>query len=272
MKEYIEREAAIKAIENDCLELVYYTKEDAIQCVKAIPAADVVEVVRCKDCKHSGMYCFGNSKEETLACLETEEDGFVRFATAVKADDYCSAYKAYKCLMNDGHSGMSIGFTKNILNRLIDGKPLTPIEDTPEVWGMPSDYDDKISYQCNRMYSLFKDVYPDGRVLYHDTGRVLCVYKDNPSIPWYNGFISRIIHEKYPITMPYSPAANPFVVYCTEGLSDPDNGDFDTIGVWYVVKPDREKDTIERFFKESPDGREEISKQEYFERVGENHG
>ena len=45
MTEYIEREALIKAIENDCLELVYYTKEDAIQCVKAIPAADVAPVV-----------------------------------------------------------------------------------------------------------------------------------------------------------------------------------------------------------------------------------
>ena len=44
-KEYIEREAAIKAIENDCIELVYYTKEDAVQCVKAIPAADVAPVV-----------------------------------------------------------------------------------------------------------------------------------------------------------------------------------------------------------------------------------
>ena len=43
-KEYIDREAAMKAIENDCLELVYYTKEDAIQCVKAIPAADVAAV------------------------------------------------------------------------------------------------------------------------------------------------------------------------------------------------------------------------------------
>lgn len=52
MKEYIEREAAIKAIENDCLELVYYTKEDAIQCVRAIPAADVTEVVRCRECVH----------------------------------------------------------------------------------------------------------------------------------------------------------------------------------------------------------------------------
>lgn len=44
MAEYIEREALIKAIENDCLELVYYTKEDAIQCVKAIQAADVAPV------------------------------------------------------------------------------------------------------------------------------------------------------------------------------------------------------------------------------------
>ena len=86
---------------------------------------------------------------------------------------YKSAYKAYQCLMGDGHSGMSIGFTKNILNRLIDGKPLTPIQDTPAVWEMPTDYDDKISYQCNRMFSLFKDVYTDGRVLYHHAGRVL---------------------------------------------------------------------------------------------------
>jgi hypothetical protein len=53
-KEFIERGAAIKAIENDCLELIYYTKEDAIQCVKAIPAADVAEVVRCEDCIRRG--------------------------------------------------------------------------------------------------------------------------------------------------------------------------------------------------------------------------
>lgn len=183
---------------------------------------------------------------------------------------YESAYKAYRSLMDDEHSGMSIGFTQNILNRLIDGKPLTPIEDTHEVWEMLSDNDSKTHYQCKRMYSLFKDVYPDGRVEYRDSDRVLCVYKGDQSSAWHNGFISRIIHEKYPITMPYYPASKPFVVYCTEGLSDPKNGDFDTIGVWYVVKPDGEKDTIERFFKESQDGWEEISKQEYFERVGEN--
>ena len=53
-EEYIKRESAIEAIENDCSELIYYTKEEAIQCVKAIPAADVVEVVRCRECKYWG--------------------------------------------------------------------------------------------------------------------------------------------------------------------------------------------------------------------------
>ena len=41
---YIEREAAIKAIENDCSEAVYYTKRDAIDCLLAEPTADVEEV------------------------------------------------------------------------------------------------------------------------------------------------------------------------------------------------------------------------------------
>ena len=60
MKEYIEREAAIKVIENDCLELVDYIKEDTIQCVKAIPAADVVEVRHERWEKHGSQWqCTG---------------------------------------------------------------------------------------------------------------------------------------------------------------------------------------------------------------------
>lgn len=54
------------------------------------PAVDAVEVVRCKDCKHSGMYCFGTRPEPTFACLEIEEDGFVSMATAADPEGYCS--------------------------------------------------------------------------------------------------------------------------------------------------------------------------------------
>ena len=44
MKEYIECKAVIQAIENDSLEQVYYTKEDAIWCVRSIPAAEVYDL------------------------------------------------------------------------------------------------------------------------------------------------------------------------------------------------------------------------------------
>jgi hypothetical protein len=186
---------------------------------------------------------------------------------------YKSAYKAFQSLMEDGHSGMSIGFTKNILNRLIDGKPLTPIEDTPDIWndctyGFNEGH--KKTFQCKRMSSLFKYIYADGKIEYHDVDLCRCVYLDDPDVHWSNGFISKFIHDKYPISMPYSPLNKPYLVYCSEELSDPKNGDFDTLGIWYVVKPDGEKDIIEQFFKESPEGWTEISKQEYLKRCIKN--
>ena len=56
---YIDAEQAIHLIENDALSQVYYRKSDAIDCIKATPTADVVEVVRCKDCKYFSefQYC-----------------------------------------------------------------------------------------------------------------------------------------------------------------------------------------------------------------------
>ena len=54
MAEYIEREKTIKTLCNMCA--VTPTEEHMVErCVEAIdyiPAADVVEVVRCKDCMH----------------------------------------------------------------------------------------------------------------------------------------------------------------------------------------------------------------------------
>ena len=41
------------------------------------------------------------------------------------------AYKVYKKLCRQDHSGASIQLVKSVLDRLIDVKPLSPIEDTP---------------------------------------------------------------------------------------------------------------------------------------------
>ena len=41
MSEYICKEDLIKAIENDCPNLVYYSKKEAIECIEAMDVVDV---------------------------------------------------------------------------------------------------------------------------------------------------------------------------------------------------------------------------------------
>lgn len=183
---------------------------------------------------------------------------------------YESALKAFNSLLDDGHSGYSIGITKQILNRLIDGKPLTPIEDTDDVWRNCSlGSDGYKTYQCNRMSSLFKDVYDDGRVEYHDTNLCIAVYVNDPDIYWHNGLVSRVAHELFPITMPYIPMDKPYKAYCKELLTDRKNGDFDSIGIIYIMKPYGERVEVNRYFKEGSENNEpwtEIDAEEWIER------
>lgn len=208
-------------------------------------------------------------KEIEIACKRERE------VSGVKNDDwdygcfcYDSALKAFKSLMSDGHSGFSIGLTKHILNRLIDGKPLTPIEDTDDIWNDIIDRNDEegyICFQCRRMSSLFKYVYADGTVKYKDIDRCYCVDINNTEVTYHSGLVQRIIDEMFPITMPYFPG-KPIKVYCEDFLTDRKNGDFDTVGIFHAIKPDGEKVEINRFFKESEDGWKEIDEAEYNER------
>ena len=61
MAEYIDREAAISLIKQYCMDAIdggRYSLDavddgiDLVKGIKALPAADVVPVVRCKDCKY----------------------------------------------------------------------------------------------------------------------------------------------------------------------------------------------------------------------------
>lgn len=179
---------------------------------------------------------------------------------------YSGALEAFEVLCKQGHSGMSIGFTKNILNRLIDGKPLTPIEDTEDVWSLGYTDGEGKHYQCKRMSSLFKDVAEDGTVTYSDIDSSYCVNASNPNCSYRNGFIRRIYEKMYPITMPYMPNNKADVIVCEDLLTDPKNGDFDTLAIFYIQRANGEKVEVNRFFKEGGDTFVEISKEEYEER------
>ena len=184
---------------------------------------------------------------------------------------YESAYKVFQSLLEDGHSGMSIVITKNILNRLIDGKPLTPIEDDPDIWKHVNTTNEFESYQCKRMSSLFKDVDSDGTVRYSDVGRYNCVDINEPDITYTDTLVAEIIDEMFPITMPYMPPTYPIKVYTEDFLTDPANGDYDTKGVFYILHPNGERTEINRFFKEGEGDWIEISKDEYDKRKAEEY-
>lgn len=180
---------------------------------------------------------------------------------------YESALKAFESLLEDGHSGASIMFTKSILNRLIDGKCLTPIEDTNDIWELISDKNSVKEYQCKRMHSLFKTEKDSGEVTYSDLDRVQCIDIDSPDIPFHNGMARILIDKLIPITMPYLPYIKPFKLFTETFLYDTSsNEDFDTRAFLYLIAPNGIKIDIYKYTKEVDGVMTPIPKEEYEER------
>lgn len=209
-------------------------------------------------------------KEVELACKKENPDwDGESFDYGIMC--YQSALKAFKSLCEDNHSGMSISFTQGILNRLIDVKCLTPIEDTEDIWNeITVQEDGSKCYQCKRMSSLFKDVSPNGEVSYHDNDRAALI--DENGMCWHNGRASRLIHEMYPIKMPYYPPQEPYKIYEETFLVDPANGDYDTWGYSYLITPEGERVELNKFWAEKDGHDVEISKEEFEERKAKRVG
>lgn len=215
-----------------------------------------------RECK-----CDDECGNETCAKYNRKSGECIDTTAEYACNVYKSALKAYKSLCDDGHTGMSIAFTRKILNRMISHLPLTPIEDTDDIWVNPdhSMSDEYVTYQCKRMTSLFKEVYNDGTVKYHDVNRVRCYHiDDDPMIGSSFGFISNIIHEMFPIEFPYYPSSEPFRVFREEFLHDTKNGDFDTIAIRYVIKPDGTRVDINKFYTEYLNTFIEIDEDTYY--------
>ena len=99
-----------------------------------------------------------------------------------------------------------------------------------------------------------------------DVDRYHGVNINNPNAPYHSGLIDTVMDKLYPITMPYMPADRAYKVYTEEFLVDPKNGDFDTVGILYVITPSLERVEINRYFKEAPNGFAEIDEIEYVKR------
>jgi hypothetical protein len=205
------------------------------------------------------------AREVKIAC-KRENPNYIPGEWDYGCACYESALKAYKSLCDDEHSGFSFGVTAGILKRLLDSYPLTPITEDEDCWRNPFDYD-KLSQQCQRMFSLFRDRQPDGSYKYHDVERVVCCDADDQSAPrWSDGFISSVIDEMFPITMPYYPVGK-YYVFVRESLYDEANGDFDTIEIVRIKKPDGSIIEPGLYYKETDSGFVQIEKGEYDTRI-----
>lgn len=183
---------------------------------------------------------------------------------------YDSALKAYESLCEDGHSGLSIALTKQILNRLIDGKVLTAIEDTPDMWNQVGTHE----YQCKRMSSLFKRIDESGNVSYSDNNYAIGVNVGNDALAYHSKLISDYVYSKYPITMPYYPNSRPYKVYCEEFIyKKPDAvGEYDHRALLYMIKPDGEREEINAYYMEQGNKMVEIDPQTYYKHREETFG
>jgi hypothetical protein len=91
MKEYIEREAVMQEFadyvwNSNHSDLVPApTWNHAVDIVRDIPTADVVEVVRCKDCRYYTDAKFNVFSENDMVCAYAVDFHYYR-----EPDDYCS--------------------------------------------------------------------------------------------------------------------------------------------------------------------------------------
>lgn len=184
-----------------------------------------------------------------------DEDDFNGYLCAC----FDSALEAFEVLCKQGHSGMSIGITKDILNKLIEGEPLTAIEDTPDVWSeVRSAEDGSTHYQCKRCSKLFKKVFPDGIVKYEYIDSVTGIDAITGAT-YSSGLIRNAYGEICPIKMPFNPPKDKAYVYTADFSFDKKNGDSDTIAVLYIQKGKEhiKINDINRFFRVPISGEKE---------------
>ena len=133
-----------------------------------------------------------------------------------------SAFKAFKSMAEDNHSGFSWDVTACLLTRLLADLPLTPITDDDFLDQDGLVQEDprylkeqglKSSLGCKRLCSVFREETLDGKVTYNDVDRVVCYDEEDPKKIPFSSFVgSRLVDKMFPITMPYYPTIQKYIV------------------------------------------------------------
>lgn len=166
------------------------------------------------------------------------------------------AFEAYKKIYDNDFFKVNKGRAlSHILDNLCYGRPLTAIEDTPEVWRKIGFSNGVTSYVCNRYKNLTKHVDFNENITYS-------IIYPGCGIDAITGalndidLLNDIYNEMFPIKMPFIPPKEKAYVYTADFAFDKKNGDFDTIAVLYIQKGN-ERIEVNRFFREPYEGNKE---------------
>lgn len=201
-------------------------------------------------------------EKRRLECWEFEE----------VAECYDAALEAFESLLQPRPMYLDMATTKNILNRLLNYKPLSPIEDIDDEWEDPLvirelNGNRQVRYIHKRMESLNKNINLDGSIDFVDLSQFQFIPYDNSLTLYPCDFLRKIVSKMYPISMPYTPMDGPITVYVKQFLVDRSKKYFDTMQIVYIVEPDGTKRTINRYFMRGKGPWFEIDANRYIKRL-----
>lgn len=179
-------------------------------------------------------------------CLKSAVDAYCAFCT-VRLDDGSE--------LTDG----DWVFTRDILHKMMNELPLTPVEEDEDCWQqVGKGPDGSKRYQCSRIFSFFKDVYPDGRVDYRDDWVVAAEVRDDGSTSYWNsGVCTKLAEEMFGpfVKFPYNGCTTRYEVYrkCFNSV-DGDPGSYDMVWIQYIRTPEDKKVPINRYLIEQKGG------------------
>lgn len=193
---------------------------------------------------------------------------------------YEAVFNAYCFVKHEFDTLEFPGVAKTLLRQLLEGEPLTPIENVDENWFVISGFDPAANgdnpgftvYQSNRRGSLYKHVKYDRKtgevdeVSFTDTDRSVCIDIETEEI-YTSTFANGILDEMVPIKMPYYPKGK-IKIFVDEFRAYPESKENDTIAILHFRFEDGRMQEVMRFFKVDPVADEvvEIDKQEYIYR------
>lgn len=144
------------------------------------------------------------------------------------------------------HEDRDVRKATELLTRLMNGYPLSPITDDPEEWEMEDDGDFTI-YRSIRRPSLFKRVALDGDkkcVQYIDKDRYEVIDVNTMSITNERRFCEILLDAADPITMPYFPYAK--IKVFTDGFT---LGEDEYAGLMYFRAMDGMMYKIDKYYR-----------------------